>query len=124
MRLTLLLDAIFSAAEGADDLDWVGVLTSCSAFEAYCKVYTADLRPEQVAEFLLLNPEFPYTIRYSTERMRAALDTVDPRVIDAYGIANRANRRSAARLPGLRADWRYHVEGFSSISARHCGTVS
>lgn len=72
--LTLLLDAIFSAAEGADDLDWVGVLTSCSAFEAYCKVYTADLRPEQVAEFLLLNPEFPYTIRYSTERMRAALD--------------------------------------------------
>jgi len=74
--LTLLLDAIFSAAEGADDLDWVGVLTSCSAFEAYCKVYTADLRPEQVAEFLLLNPEFPYTIRYSIERMRAALDTL------------------------------------------------
>ena len=74
--LTLLLDAIFSAAEGADDLDWVGVLTSCSAFEAYCKVYTADLRPKQVAEFLLLNPEFPYTVRYSTERMRAALDTL------------------------------------------------
>ena len=74
--LTLLLDAIFSASEGADDLDWVGVLTSCSAFEAYCKVYTADLRPELVAEFLLLNPEFPYTIRYSAERMRTALDTL------------------------------------------------
>src|SRR4051812_36350768 len=44
--LTVLLDAIFSAADGADDLDWVGVLTSCSAFEAYCKVYTADLKPE------------------------------------------------------------------------------
>jgi uncharacterized alpha-E superfamily protein len=74
--LTVLLDAIFSAADGADDLDWVGVLTSCSAFEAYCKVYTADLKPELVAEFLLLNPEFPYTIRYSTERLRAALDTL------------------------------------------------
>jgi uncharacterized alpha-E superfamily protein len=74
--LTVLLDAIFSASEPADDLDWVGVLTSCSAFEAYCKVYTADLKPGLVAEFLLLNPEFPYTIRYSTERMQAALDTI------------------------------------------------
>ena len=74
--LTVLLDAIFSAAEGADDLDWVGVLTSCSAFEAYCKVYTADLKPALVAEFLLLNPEFPYTVRYSAEKMRAALDTL------------------------------------------------
>jgi uncharacterized alpha-E superfamily protein len=25
-------------------LDWVGLLKSCTAFEAYCKVYTADLR--------------------------------------------------------------------------------
>jgi uncharacterized alpha-E superfamily protein len=74
--LTVLLDAIFSAPDGADDLDWVGVLTSCSAFEAYCKVYTADLKPELVAEFLLLNSEFPYTVRYSTERMQAALDTL------------------------------------------------
>ena len=74
--LPLLLDAVFSAQQGADDLDWVGLLTSCSAFEAYCKVYTADLKPEQVAEFLLLNPEFPYTARYSTEKMQNALDAI------------------------------------------------
>ncbi len=74
--LPLLLDAIFSAQQGADDLDWVGLLTSCSAFEAYCKVYTADLKPEQVAEFLLLNPEFPYTARYSTEKMQHALEGI------------------------------------------------
>jgi len=57
-------------------LDWVGLLTSCSAFEAYCKVYTADLKPEQVAEFLLLNPEFPYTARYATEKMQHALEGI------------------------------------------------
>jgi uncharacterized alpha-E superfamily protein len=74
--LPLLLDAVFSAQEGADDLDWVGLLTSCSAFEAYCKVYTADLKPEQVAEFLLLNSEFPYTARYSTEKMQVALEAI------------------------------------------------
>lgn len=71
--LSMLLDAHFSVSAGADDLDWVGLLSSCSAFEAYCKVYTADLAPERVAEFLLLNAEFPYTIRYSADRMHTAL---------------------------------------------------
>ncbi len=74
--LPLLIDAVFSAQQGADDLDWVGLLTSCSAFEAYCKVYTADLKPGQVAEFLLLNSNFPYTARYATERMRQALEGI------------------------------------------------
>ncbi|HZS56178.1 MAG TPA: alpha-E domain-containing protein [Bryobacteraceae bacterium] len=71
--LSGLLDAQFSMSAGADDLDWVTLLTSCSAFEAYCKVYTADLKPSAVAEFLLLNPDFPYTVRYSVEQMHNAL---------------------------------------------------
>ncbi len=74
--LPKLLDAVFCASTGADDLDWVGLLSSCSAFEAYCKVYTADLKPERVAEFLLLNPEFPYTVRYSAEQMQIALAAI------------------------------------------------
>ncbi|HEX4170537.1 MAG TPA: alpha-E domain-containing protein [Bryobacteraceae bacterium] len=74
--LPSLLDAVFCASSGADDLDWVGLLSSCSAFEAYCKVYTADLKPERVAEFLLLNPEFPYTVRFSTEEMQMALEAI------------------------------------------------
>ena len=74
--LSMLLDAHFSVSGGADDLDWVGLLSSCSAFEAYCKVYTADLAPQRVAEFLLLNSEFPYTVRYSAERMHTALEAI------------------------------------------------
>ncbi|MBV8865616.1 MAG: alpha-E domain-containing protein [Acidobacteriaceae bacterium] len=74
--LPVLLDAVFCASSGADDLDWVGLLASCSAFEAYCKVYTADLKPERVAEFLLLNPEFPYTVRFSAEQMQEALEAI------------------------------------------------
>jgi uncharacterized alpha-E superfamily protein len=74
--LPALLDAVYSTSEGADDLDWVGLLSSCAAFEAYCKVYTADLKPALIAEFLLLNAEFPYTLRYSTEQMHAALESI------------------------------------------------
>ena len=74
--LSVLLDPHFTAAATADDLDWVGLLSSCSAFEAYCKVYTADLKPGRVAEFLLLNPEFPYTVRHSVEQMHLALEAI------------------------------------------------
>lgn len=76
VSLSKLLDAYFSASAGADDLDWVGLLSSCSAFEAYCKVYTADLTPDRVAEFLLLNPEFPYSVRHAAYAMRTALDAI------------------------------------------------
>jgi uncharacterized alpha-E superfamily protein len=74
--ISILLDAHFSAAIPDDDLEWVGLLASCSAFEAYCKVYTADFSPDRIAEFLLLNAEFPYTVRYAAERMLAALDAI------------------------------------------------
>ncbi len=71
-----LLDAYFSSSAGADDLDWVGLLTSCSALDAYRKVYTADLTPDRVAEFLLLNADFPHTLRYSAESIKAALTAI------------------------------------------------
>lgn len=75
--LSLLLDSHFYAAgSDADDLDWVGLLSSCSAFEAYCKVYTADLKADRVAEFLLLNPEFPFSVRYSADQMNRTLHSL------------------------------------------------
>ena len=33
-------------SEGNEYLEWLGLLRSATAFEAYCKVYTADLTPE------------------------------------------------------------------------------
>jgi uncharacterized alpha-E superfamily protein len=71
-----LLDASYSVSEGADDLDWTGLLTSCSALDAFRKVYGENLAPEAVVEFLLLNPVFPHTVRYSVERIDRALNAI------------------------------------------------
>lgn len=60
-----------------DFMDWVGLLKCFTAFEAYCKVYTADLRPERVVEFLLLNHEFPHSIRFAVDEMEKALKAID-----------------------------------------------
>jgi uncharacterized alpha-E superfamily protein len=75
-NLCVLLDAYFVAGKHADDLDWVGLLSSCTAFESYCKACTAELKPERIADFLLLKPEFPYSVRYSLDRMHEALTAI------------------------------------------------
>lgn len=58
-------------------LEWVGLLRSCSAFEAYCRVYTANnISPEGIAEFLLLNAESPRSIRFASVMMQGALQAI------------------------------------------------
>src|SRR5713226_3437919 len=64
------------AVENAGFLEWVGLLRGCGAFEAYCKTYTAEVRPLRVAEFLLLNPEFPNSIRFAVDRINASLHVI------------------------------------------------
>ncbi len=57
-------------------LAWMGMLRSSTAFEAYCKVYTADLTPERILEFLLLDSEFPHSLRFSIETVERALEAI------------------------------------------------
>ena len=78
-----LLDAYFQpflAAEGApsslDFNDWVGLLKCCTAHEAYCKIYTADVQPTPVAEFLMLHGEFPRSVRFCADSLQRALHAI------------------------------------------------
>jgi uncharacterized alpha-E superfamily protein len=57
-------------------LEQVGLLRCCTAFEAYCQVYTADMRGDHILEFLLLNRDFPHAIRYSVDGIRHAVESV------------------------------------------------
>jgi len=80
--------------------EWIGLLKSLTAFEAYCKVYTADLKPERVAEFLLLSDEFPHSIGF-------AVDQIDT-VMKALPESIRTGGNRPARLAGkLRATLSY-----------------
>lgn len=70
-------DVPFHQTVDREVAEWIGLLKSCTAFEAYCKVYTADLRPGQIAEFLLLNGEFPHSIRFSVHCAHTALTELE-----------------------------------------------
>jgi len=63
-----------------EPLEWIGLLRSCTAFEAYCKAYTADLRPDRIAEFLVLNASFPHTIRFSADALETAMKQIGAEV--------------------------------------------
>jgi uncharacterized alpha-E superfamily protein len=61
---------------GVQYLEQVGLLRCCTAFEAYCQVYTADLSADRILEFLLLNRDFPHAIRYSVDSIMNAVDAI------------------------------------------------
>jgi uncharacterized alpha-E superfamily protein len=88
-----------NAAEfNRDFLEWLGLLKSCTAFEAYCKVYTADLRPDHVAEFLILNREFPHSVRFSINQMQEALASL---AAHTESRRSKVTTRFAGRLGAL-----------------------
>jgi len=79
-----------SGSPHSENPEWVGLLRSCTAFEAYCRHYTADVRFERIAEFLLLNQEFPRSVRFAAARVESALRAVEK--LTSRGAGGRAER--------------------------------
>jgi uncharacterized alpha-E superfamily protein len=98
-----LLDLHFGAVTRKDTagaaapkyVDWIVLLKFVTAFEAYCKVYTANIRSERIAEFLLFDAEFPHSVRFAIERLSEALAHV---AIGAPPARRAACERLAGRL--------------------------
>ena len=110
----------------ASHVEWVGLLRSCSALEAYCRCYTADFRPPRIAEFLLLNAEFPRSVRFAAARVESAVRAIAQ--LTGQGAGGRAERL-AGRLHAsldygqvdeiLRDDPHVYLDGIS----RYCGQI-
>jgi uncharacterized alpha-E superfamily protein len=79
--------------EGNEYMEWMGLLRSATAFEAYCKVYTADLTPERILEFLLLDAEFPHSLRFAIDNLQHALESIE-------GESGRSRAEPLRRLSG------------------------
>lgn len=79
--------------EGNEYLEWMGLLRSATAFEAYCKVYTADVTPDRILEFLLLNEEFPHSVRFSIDTLQNALEAI-------HGEGGKSRAEPLRRLVG------------------------
>jgi uncharacterized alpha-E superfamily protein len=60
-------DGVPADLEECDHIEWLALLRAVSGFEAYCKVQSADVRPEAIAEFLMFDPLFPRALRFAVD---------------------------------------------------------
>lgn len=62
-----------------DDTDlvkWLAVLRSAGCAEGYARFYALRIEPARIVEFLLLNPVFPQSVRFSLARAGESLGAI------------------------------------------------
>src|SRR4029079_8177158 len=69
---------------------WMSLLRSVSAYEAYCKAFHLGIRPEWVLEFLIYDPGFPRSLRYAVAAAENSLKRISDSSPGRY--ANDAER--------------------------------
>lgn len=92
--LARLLSTGLRPADG-DEVDWVIMLRSCSAHEAFLRTYHREVEPTLAAEFLLLDRLFPRSIFCAVSTAEQCMAELDPR----YGRAGMSDE--ARRVLGL-----------------------
>ena len=68
----------------SDALEWAAVLRSCSAWDAYKSIHGADVQPALVAEFLLLSPDFPRSVRFCVQWVNTLLRGISGVAADRF----------------------------------------
>jgi uncharacterized alpha-E superfamily protein len=86
IRFSLLKSAESKLETPIRNLHWMSVLRSCCSIEAYRRMHLGDMDPVRVASFLLLEADFPRSIRFCVTQAHAAAAAiraeVNPRGID------------------------------------------
>jgi uncharacterized alpha-E superfamily protein len=85
-----------------DNHQWMAVLKSVGAYEAYHRKYYSQIQPEQVAEMLILHAEHPRSIRFSVNEIATGLRLLSNTAPGSY--SNEAERQTGKLLDSLRYD--------------------
>ena len=93
-----LLEVCFGDAKGrkpTDHIALMSLLRMACALEPYLRVYTAEIEERHILEFLLLNEDFPRSIRFATARIEEHLSHL---VRHAEPVGHTSPLRLAGRL--------------------------
>ncbi len=100
VRYHLLLPDLSMVGSPLDYYQWGALLKSLSGFEAYRRTYQTGIRPIDVVEFVVLNPDFPRSLAYCLDGMERALGRIG---IVAQGAVPEALGSLRAQLTGVTA---------------------
>ena len=73
VKYHIILPDLSMVGSALDYYQWAALLKSLSGFEAFRRCYHSGFMPADVAEFVVLNPDFPRSIVFLVQRMEAAL---------------------------------------------------
>ncbi|MEO6846938.1 MAG: alpha-E domain-containing protein [Chthoniobacterales bacterium] len=90
VKYHLLLPQGEAVGGTVDIVQWKAVLRSCSAMEAYLKLFAGQVQPAYVANFLILDGGFPRSIRFCAHRLNSALHNISG--VATNHFANEAER--------------------------------
>ncbi len=101
VKYHLLMNPNKDELDPVDNIQWMAVLKSCSALEAFRKVYLSRIEPETVLQYLVLDRHFPRTIYFCVTMLQEALWRIS-------GSRRREFSNDADRLVGkLEAELNY-----------------
>jgi uncharacterized alpha-E superfamily protein len=83
MKYYMLLRSPEEVGTPIDHIQWAAVLRSASAFEMYCK-RPDRISPAGVVEFLMLDPEFPRSVRFCLKSARDSLQLITGTPLDTF----------------------------------------
>lgn len=100
VKYYMLLPDALAVGTAFDNIQWSALLRSASALEMYRK-HSKQISPSKVAEFLLLNREFPRSVHSCLSRATLSLHAITGSSPDTF--SNKAEQR----LGRLRAELNY-----------------
>jgi uncharacterized alpha-E superfamily protein len=87
VKYHIILPDLSMVGSALDYYQWAALLKSLSGFEAFRRSCHTGFMPADVAEFVVLNRDFPRSIAFSVERMGLALQAIDTEGKDATRAA-------------------------------------
>jgi uncharacterized alpha-E superfamily protein len=97
VKYHIILPDLSMVGSALDYYQWAALLKSLSGFEAFRRSYHSGFMPADVAEFVLLNHDFPRSIVFSVEHIGRALQII--------GLENKdASREAFAKLSEMVAE--------------------
>jgi uncharacterized alpha-E superfamily protein len=95
-KFNILMDSDHLLAGALRNIHLMAVLRSCCSIEFYRRQHVGDMDPIKVASFLILEPTFPRSVRFSVQKALAAMSSirseVNPLAIDpAERVLGRLN---------------------------------
>jgi uncharacterized alpha-E superfamily protein len=127
VKYYILLPSLDEVGGPIDQTQWAAVLKSCSAYEAYQRRYVDKITPSRVAEFLVLNSEFPRSVRFCFDQIHWSLR----RLSTQHGsLGENAPEVVASHVRHMLADTsmsgivRFGLHEYMQRLQKYCGEIS